>query len=274
MNENRIDKKYFGWIWLLIFVASLIRYSYQLYVGYLTGVATAREIIFSTFFNLVLYGLIPAWLCYCSASIFWTMSARRGYRSVPRNDFIYTTMLFTSAARVLMGVIELFAVLDSRLYTYTSVLLDVTVLSAALYVMYFTVLAKRMNPKEKNDVFNLYSSTYLLFQGLHTGVPCVVYFLMSGGTVMSDEIAEIINLYDVDMTVDSSTITACIIALCVLAAYVIATVILSAVLTKKAKEYNPPKDDKPDDNGDPFGGNPFADDGKGEDDKVFEEFDI
>lgn len=267
MNNAKIDKKYFGLIWAGLIVASLIRSAYGIYDGFMTATdSSVRAVALNVIVDILLYGLVPAWLCYCCASIFWSMSFKRGFRSVPRSDFMYLTMLFTMGARLIMGFVEIFAILDPVVYTYTSVILDVTVLSAALYAMYFAVLVPTyMNPVEANATFGIYAPFYLLFQGLHTGVPCLAYFIMSGGASISDEVRQILGTYGYSVTEDNDTLIACIVAMSVYAAFVLVSVALSAVLSKRAKEYKPePKVDNPFDDGNP------SDDGG----KVFDEFDI
>ncbi len=282
MIKDRLNQKYYPAIWAALLLASIFRFAYQIIDSYMsmTDISAAR-VTLSVLGNLFLNALLPSWLCYCCASILWSMAWRRGYRFIGRNDFIYITMIFTAAARVVMGIVEIFALVNGALYSYTSVLLDVTVLSAALYVMYFAVLVpKYMNPKQSYEVFSLYSMVYLLFQGLHTALPCVVYLLIAEGTAFYDTFGKTLEQAGYNFTsANENAVIASYVALGVLGAYIIATILLSAVLRKKALAYKPVEDENNDNK--PYD-NPFGDDFQGQDsggksdgnDKIFEDFDI
>lgn len=272
ITANRLDKKYYGWIWAGLILASYFRCAYQLVDVFsaMDSLAVAQRVMYSILY-LLSYGPLPAWLCYCCASIFWGMAARRGNRFSSQKDFIYITMLFTMVARVVMGMVEIFALIEPLVFTYTSILLDVTVLSTALYVMYFTVFVKNyMNPKQAYEAFSLYSMIYLVFQGIHTGLPCLAYFLASGETEFSQLFLGAVNSYGLSFSTSTHSVIACGLGLGVLGVFIIVTSVLTMVLKKRAAGYVPPPP-KP-----PTGGMgvPFEEMMPDKPDKVFEEFDI
>ncbi|MEG1663566.1 MAG: hypothetical protein RR338_06220, partial [Clostridia bacterium] len=124
MLENKLDKKWYGWIWCGIIFASLVRSLYPMITIFsdMAG-AKAATITLNVIMELFFTGAVPAWLCYCCASIMFSMAWRRGYVFSSRTDFVYITMLFTAAARLVMGFIEIFSLFNAAIFIYSQIIL-------------------------------------------------------------------------------------------------------------------------------------------------------
>lgn len=270
-----IDKKYYAWIWVGLLIASVVRSSYLLYADIVSIMndpeqANAISIIVNVIVYSLAYAIVPAVLCYFCASIVYGFGARRRFVSIHRNDFIYLTMLYTAGARLLMGVIEAFAILDATVFDYTSVLLDVTVLSAAVYIMFFRYVAPALKPQDRRNIFGVYSMTYLICQAVHTGIPCLAYFIGAAISKSNVDLSTFEGYVDVQALYEFNVhaVIASVLAIVILIGFVVFSVVKSRQFEKEAKDYH---DD--DNGGNPFIFNEPFEEIK-EDEKVFEEFDI
>lgn len=303
-NRNRpvrtIPAKWHPLIWVMLVVISLFRNAVEVAAD-IAAAEGAAEIILSLLSAVVFSGGIPALLCYCCGLVLYTMSARRGYFFCHRDDFVYLVMLFTAGSRFVVGVINCFSFLEPAVGIYTSLAADVAVLPAAMFAMYFGVLAPRfMNPRTRADIFAMYGGMFFLLLGIFTVITCGSYLLVYGDSALSSQFEEI--LRELGYMLSEAEVThirvACILGLSLLAAWVIAYAAVLAVLRNNAKSYVPPAPPRPDGGSRPYDGDPFADaengggpengspdDGPGSsgggspsssggDDKVFEEFDI
>lgn len=238
-----IPDKWGGAIWALLFVASLIRNIVSVVASF-SGLEGAAEITLSVIECAIYYGVLPLLVCYVFSLILFTMTARRRTVFCRRNDFVYICMLFTSAAYFVMGIIECFAFLDAAVLPYTSLLLNMTVLTGAYCAMFFAVLAPRMNPRQKYVNFTAWSSLYLGLQGLLTLFSSVSYIVLFYNESINDAVMEILEAYyGTTVTIDHGYAIAGIIALCLLAAWVVAATVVAALLSQKAKGYVPPAEE-------------------------------
>lgn len=274
-----IPDKWSGAIWALLFVASLVRNVVPL-VDLFAEPMSAVEIAIAVLEGVLAYGVVPAVVCYVFSLILVTMSARRRSMFCRRNDFVYICMLFTSAAYFVMGIIECFCFLDAAVYPYTSMLLNMTVLTGAYCAMYFAVLNRMMDPRQRYVNFTAWASLYLGLQGIVTLFSSVSYIILFNDSYVNETVMEILQTYyGMSVTIDSGYATASIIAICLLAAWVIAAIVVSCLLKKKSKDYRPPESG-PDSSDGGNGGSPFEEFGGAhvadapKDDKVFEEFDL
>lgn len=267
--KSKIDRKYFPLIWTVLILSSLFNALYVL-IAELGDCVGVKEITVNVLVNILYEGVLPAFLCYCSASIFSSMAIRRGMRDITHSDFIYLTMIFTAAARFVMGIVKVCALANYAVYVYASYICDVTVLSASLYAMFFAVLDRKfyVNPFSSRNSFRLWSSVYLVCQGVHTLVPSISNFIMRKNPMLAEKITTVYESYGVqiDTTVTEDMIIASIVAISVFVLLVAVTVALYFWLDYKAKNFVPA-----DVFGDDDDDNPFEDEGG---DKVFEEFDI
>lgn len=245
MVPSKLNAKYHIWIWVGLVFASFIRNIYAIYFGFTnleSGSASALTI--NILYTLFVDGIIPAFLCYLCASIVYSFGFRRYVRAISRNDFIYITMIFTAAARVLIGIIEAFAILDARVFTFTSSVLDVTILSAAMFLMYFLVFVPKykLNPVEKYNSFSSWSMWYLLGLGILNVLPNFTVIMLSDGSQTSSQLLQILQeYYGITLLTDPLQLAACITAVCVYFAIVVAVIVISQVMRKKAADYKDPE---------------------------------
>ncbi len=261
--KNRIDRKYSALIWAGLILASLFNALYTLILEFGTYEGV-RDIVVNVILDVLYNGLLPAWLCYCCASIFSSMALRRGLRDISHSDFIYLTMIFTAAARFLMGLVKICALASEVVFVYATYICDVTILSAALYVMFFVVIyPKYLDPFSGRACFKLWTTAYLVCQGIHTVFPCIANFVLRNDASFADRFQSTFANYGISFggtLVTDDTVTASIVAVSIFAVLVVLTLVLQAVLDNKAKNYIPVIEAE---------NNPFEDDGK-----VFDEFDI
>lgn len=302
MVPNKLDRKYYVWIWVCLVFASFIRNIYPIYNSFIgIEVGSASALVINIVYILFVCGLIPTFLCYLCSSIVYSFGFRRYVRLISRNDFIYWVMIFTASARAFMGIIDAFSILEPNIYVITSSMLDVTVLTFALYMMYFFVFVPKynFNPVEKFNSFSYWSMLYFIFLGVITIVPSVMMLLLSDGSVTSSQLLELLKqYYGLTYTIGELQIIGSSITLAVYTVYVIATIVISEILRKKARDYRHPE--KCEENifasafqnnhskNDNRNSHPFGEDGSdvdsdlgsqskkhhGKDDKVFDEFDI
>ena len=274
-----IPGKFAGLVWLVMLVASLIRNVVPIVTGFY-GADSAAEITLAVIDAVLFDGVVPMLVCYVFATILATMSLRRRVMCCRRADFVYICMLFTSVAYILMGIIESFYFINSRVIAYTDMLLNMTLLTGAYCTMFFAVFSRRMNPRERYVNFVNWSSLYLGLQGIMTFVTALTFIVLSTNPELSASVNEYLAAYyGVNIVLDGQDYyIASIIALCLLGAWIVASIAVSAVLRKKAKEFVPPA---PPSSTPPGGGSPFPDfgndsgaDSSGGNDKVFEEFDL
>lgn len=268
IQKNRIDKKYAPIIWTCLIVASLFNALYSI-LAELSAYDNAKEILTYALIDILYEGFLPAVVCYCCASVVSSMAYRRGLREVPHSDFIYLTLIFTAAARLVMGFVKIFAVINPAVYVYANYICDVGILSTALYVMFLVcIYPKYLNPKSGKVYFGLWSTVYLICQGIHTLFPSIAAFVMKDDVAFAEKLQALYADYGIDLNIEvtDDMIIASIIAICLFAALLIATAVISVVLNKKAKDYVPEIPEEDDDN--PFESGDF------EEEKVFEEFDI
>lgn len=275
-------------IWLLLFVASMLRNVVSVASSFSEATEPA-EITYALIMSVLADGVIPMAVCYVFSLILFTMSVRRRAVFCRRNDFVYICMLFTSAAYFVMGIIESFYFLDESILPYTTMLLNMTVLTGAYCAMFFAVFAPKMDPRKKYLNFVAWASLYLGLQGLVTVFSSVSYIVIAYDDAVSEALTEILEAYyGLPLTLDDGYATASIIALAFFGGWVIAATVVAILLQKKAKEYAPPAPVFTPFTPPPAPSSPFEelnsdDERRGDDDrrdggsgggKVFDEFDL
>ena len=274
-------------IWLLLFVASMLRNVVSVANSFSDATEPA-EITYALIMSVLADGVIPMAVCYVFSLILFTMSVRRRAVFCRRNDFVYICMLFTSAAYFVMGIIECFAFLEESILPYTTMLLNMTVLTGAYCAMFFAVFAPKMDPRKKYLNFVAWASLYLGLQGLVTVFSSVSYIVIVYDDAVSEALTEILEAYyGLPLTLDDGYATASIIALAFFGGWVIAATVVAILLQKKAKDYVPPAPVFTPFTPPPAPSSPFEelnnDERRGDDDrrdggsgggKVFDEFDL
>lgn len=280
-----IDRKWYGLIWAVLVVASLLRHIVAI-VGGIENVAAggAGQITLEILYALVFQGGIPALLCYFCAVIMVSMTWRRGIVYCQRNDFVYLAMIFTAAARCVMGIIDSLSFVAPVINTYTTFILDVTVHTAVMFALFFAVLKPKFLKDDRAafQVFSQYSLIYMVFQGLNTIIPAAMFLMLGSGSQFSEELLEMLEQSGYTFMLDENVRYACIAALVIYFAWVIVCAVVALVMQNRAKKYVPPAAPPSDDGGNDGenGGSPFEDMpsagnvGTDGNDKVFEEFDI
>ena len=226
-------------IWLLLFVASMLRNVVSVASSFSEATEPA-EITYALIMSVLADGVIPMAVCYVFSLILFTMSVRRRAVFCRRNDFVYICMLFTSAAYFVMGIIECFAFLEKSILPYTTMLLNMTVLTGAYCAMFFAVFAPKMDPRKKYLNFVAWASLYLGLQGLVTVFSSVSYIVIVYDDAVSEALTEILEAYyGLPLTLDDGYATASIIALAFFGGWVIAATVVAILLQKKAKDVPP-----------------------------------
>lgn len=278
MPANKINQKWYVWILIGFVFASLVNDAYSIYALFTQNTfESTGQITLNVIVNIFASGFLPALICYLCGSILYSMLWRRKIRFMSRSDFIYLVLLFTGAAKLFTGIIDVFSILYPAIDIYVSLLGDVIILSASLYIMYFAIIRRKYdaNPKQDAASFNILSGMYLTFLGIFTLLPCFGIFILNSDSPVSQQYLQIMEDYlGYSVRVGSNELASAIAAISVFAAIVIATVIVSSVLSKKAKGYvEPPPEIKGGDDSNPFDF-PFGDATPREKEKVFDEFDI
>lgn len=292
MEKNRIDRKYYALIWIALIVATIVSGIYEIYASIVEiEVLDARETLSLVLRLILSYGAIPTAICFLFGLIVYGIGARRYLLAVPRNDFIYTVMIFTAIARFLCGAVNAFCILLPRMYVVTSAILSPVVGTIAYAIMFSAVFAKnyKMNPAEKADSFKIWATVYLILLGISVVLENLLYIVAVQSenflSLISDTMYEV---YGITFVKDDLQVAASVSALSIYAVFVAVACTIGALLKKKAKEYVAPetrgeyfdshpnnpyemRDDVHDTYGE-FGEDKKEDDSK--DDKVFDEFDI
>lgn len=241
--QNKIDRKYYVWIWLGFIFAAFVRNIYPIYSDIIAmGQETSRlDAIRGTLSIVFTYGLIPAVVTFVLSLILYYICARRHANYITRNDFCYWVMIFTTAEKLLAGIIESFAILDGNVYVFTSTVLDALLLPAAYLTMYLWIFAKKykFNPVERRNSFSVLSTVYMIVYGIDVLVTNLAIVAIGTDKELASEIAEILKNAGYligEVTSELQTISSAI-AICVFFAYLVAVIVLSIVFRKKADEF-------------------------------------
>ncbi len=241
--QNKIDKKYYVWIWLGLIFATFVRNVYPIYLDIESMIAQASRLgtlsgVFSIVFS---YGLVPAAITFLLALILYYISARRHANYVSRNDFCYWTMIFTAVPRLFVGIIESFAILDANVYVVTSTILDVLLLPASYLVMFLWIFAKgyKLNPVEKRNSFAILAAIYMVFYGLGVLGENLAIVSIGADKQLASELSELLSQWGYvvgAITTPIQTVSSAI-AICVFFAYLVAVIVLSVLFRKQADEF-------------------------------------
>lgn len=241
--QNKIDRKYYVWIWLGFIFAAFVRNIFPIYIDVNAMIQDGSRLnaISGTFSIIFTYGLIPAVVTFVLALILYYICARRHANYVSRNDFCYWTMIFTAAERIVVGIVESFAILNANVYVFTSTVLDATLLPAAYLVMFLWIFAKnyRFNPVERRNSFSILATVYMVFYGI--GVLGENLAIVAVGTdeELANEVEQILNQagFAISSVTSELQTIASSIAVCVFFAYLVAVIVLAVVFRKQADEF-------------------------------------
>ncbi len=241
MPADKLNKKWYPLIWIALILSSFMRRAYGFYVTYSSVSIVNRTVLTDIFTDIIFSGFLPAVLCYLCASILLSFAYRRRNIFISRNDFVYIAMIFTAAARFLMGFIEVFAIVEPAVYSFTFLLLDVSVLTALMFAMYFGVLVPKykMNDRVAYEVFSLFATVYLIVLGLNTVVPALGVIMLHKGGGNIEQIAAIFEQYYVNLysLVDENMYIGALVSICVYGAWIIASLTLASVMHRRAVRF-------------------------------------
>lgn len=241
--QNKIDKKYYVWIWLGLIFATFVRNIFPIYVqiGDMLTEASRLNTLSGVFSIIFSYGLVPAAVTFLLALILYYITARRHVNYVSRNDFCYWVMIFTAVPRAVVGIVESFAILNPNVYVFTSTVLDELLLPASYLTMFLWIFAKKykLNPVEKRNSFATLSTIYMIFYGI--GVLGTNLTIVALGTdkELASELADYLSQlgYIVGTISTPLQTVSSAIAICVFIAYLVAVIVFSILFRKGSDEF-------------------------------------
>jgi len=240
--QNKIDRKYYVWIWLGLIFATYIRNVYGIYedVNALIGEASRTQVVADVFIMIFSYGIVPALITFVCALVVYYITARRHSNYVSRNDFCYIVMTFVAGERAVAGFIDAFSILSVEMHIVTSTVLDVLLLPGAMMLMYF-LMAKyyKFNVVEKRNSFTVLSVIFFVVLGLSVfGNNFTIVSLGSNGEYSQALIEYLHELgYSVDALTSSIQVYSSISAIVIYLAYLVADIVLASLMKKNAAEY-------------------------------------
>lgn len=241
--QNKIDKKYYVWIWLGLIFATFVRNVFPIYVeiGEIAKQASRLAAIKGTFSIIFMYGLVPTVTTFLLALVLYYISARRHSNYLSRNDFCYWVMIFTAVPKAIAGIVESFAILEPKVYIVTSTLLDAILLPGAYLLMFLWIFAKKykLNPVEKSNSFSMLATIYMVFYGILVLGENLTIVSIGTDPELAKEMAEKLAQLGYSLSAITSPVqtTSSAIAICVFFAYLIAVITLSVVFKKKARAF-------------------------------------
>ncbi len=241
--QNKIDKKYYVWIWLGLIFATFVRNIFPIYsqINGMLAEASRLSTLSGVFSIVFSYGLIPAAVTFLLALILYYITARRHVNYISRNDFCYWVMIFTAVPRVIVGIVESFAILNSNVYVFTSTVLDALLLPASYLTMFLWIFAKKykLNPVEKRNSFATLSTIYMIFYGIGVLGENLTIVALGADKELASELADYLSQlgYIVDTISTPLQTVSSAIAICVFAAYLVAVIVLAILFRKKSDEF-------------------------------------
>lgn len=243
--QNKLDKKYYVWIWLGLIFACLVRNIFTFYSDIKSDIAenyTKAMMLYDIVMMLVIDGALPAAITFVLALIMYYIAARRHSNYVSRNDFCYWVMLFTIGPKVLTGVVECFAILDPSVYIVTSTLFDAVLYPLAYLLMFIFILDKQynFNPVERNNSFSILATVYMIVYGIGAFFGNLAIVGIGSDIDSYNEImAELSEVLGDSWTFEMSNtqIICSTVAICVFFAYLITVIVLGAHYKKQAAAF-------------------------------------
>ncbi|MDE7373545.1 MAG: hypothetical protein K2N18_05730, partial [Clostridia bacterium] len=168
MVNGRVNKKYFPIIWIGLLIACAVRNAYNIYLAIMASAPTSALSIFWMIVRYALtYAAVPVVIVFHCDFIVWYISASRFVRSVPRNDFCYLVMAAAAVVKFLVGIIEVFSILEPTIATVTTTVLDFTLLTGAMIALFF-LMSKwyNFNPVESYNAFKMWFMIYMIVGGI------------------------------------------------------------------------------------------------------------
>ncbi len=240
--QNKIDRKYYVWIWLGLIFANYIRNVYGIYedINVLIGEASRTQIVADVFLMIFNYGVIPAVETFVCALILYYITARRHSNYVSRMDFCYIVMTFVAGERAVAGFIDAFSILSANMHIVTATVLDVLLLPGAMLIMFF-LMAKhyKFNVVEKRNSFTVMSVAFFVVLGIIVFSNNFTIVSLGSGGEYSQTLIEYLRQmgYSVDALTSTIQVYSSISAIVIYLAYLIADIVIASLMKKNASEY-------------------------------------
>lgn len=242
--QNKLDKKYYVWIWLGLIFASFIRNIYSIYSEVSSDIAsnyTKALMFYDVIMMIISYGLVPVVITFVASLLLYYITARRHSNYVSRNDFCYWIMLFTIGPHVLIGIIECFAILNPTIYLVTQLVLNPLLYPIAYLLMFIFIFDKQyhLNPVERNNSFSILATIYMVFYGLEYFFGNIAIVSLGSDSETYNEImSELSSVFSVGyMSLSEPMLTCSMIAICIFFAYLITAIVLGAYYKKQAQAF-------------------------------------
>lgn len=287
MIPNKLNKKYYLPIWLGIIFATAVCNLYSLIANFsviaqesATNLERAVDIVY-----VLLDALLPAALCFVYALAVYQVGFARYVRCISRADFCYLTALHIACSRLVMGIFNIFSLIDPALDLYFTGMLSVLCNGLAMFFMFFFTFKRfyNFNPVERYRAFSAWGTMFMIGGGVKA--------LLANGALLlvSDDLALMRDVFGYDLTSgDMKVFSAGLITgMCIFGAYIIAMIVLGVLLKKEAGKFQNPATradyynthsnapyNMRSDAGDVFGDDPDLGGKDGGDDNVFDEFDL
>jgi len=189
MANAKINKKYYPIIWIALLIACFARNAYQIYLTVTMSEPAGSLSVFVMIIRYMLsYGVVPMAIVFLCALVVWQIGAARYVRCIPRNDFCYLAMAATAAVKFLVGIIEIFSILEPSIAVISSTVLEFTLLTGAMLALYFFVIAKmyNLNPVEKYNSFKMWSIVYMVALGILVISENAIYISVVDNVLLAD----------------------------------------------------------------------------------------
>lgn len=242
--QNKLDKKYYVWIWLGLVFASFVRNIYSIYSDIVFDIAnsyTKALLFYDVIMMIISYGLLPVIVTFVASLLLYYITARRHSNYVSRNDFCYWVMLFTIGPHVLIGIVECFAILNPTVYVATQLVLNPLLYPLAYLMMFIFIFDKqyKLNPVERNNSFSVLATIYMVFYGLeYLFGNLTIVSLGSDSETYNEVMSELSGMFDLSfMALSEPMITCSAIAICIFFAYLITVIVLGVYYKKQAQAF-------------------------------------
>lgn len=240
--QNKLDRKYYVWIWLGLIFATYIRNVYSIYadISALAATASRTEIITNVFMMIFGYGPIPAAITFLFTLILYYILIRRHSAYFSRNDFCYIIMTAVAAERIVAGIIDGFSILSFEMHVVTSTVLDVLLLPGVMLGTFF-LMSKiyKFNVVEKSNCFAVLSVAFMLVLGLSVfGNNFIIVALGTNSRVSAGVVEYLRQMgYETGALTMDVQVYSSISAIVIYLAYLIADITLASIMRKNAREY-------------------------------------
>lgn len=246
MASDKINKKYYVIAWVALVVACFVRNAYNI-VEYCAAITDpgALRIVTAMLAIVFSYGAVPSLITFLCAWVVWRVGVARYVRCISRKDFCCLVIAFTAAVRFVVGIIDIFSILEPNVAYFTTNVLDMTLLTGAMLAMFFAVIVKmyKFNPVEKYNAYKLWATIYMVVAGLAVIGQNGMILLLSDGSTLSFELRAMLFEMGVipQLGFPEIQIAASITAVCVYVIYLVVVIVLGERLNKQAKLFRDPE---------------------------------